>query len=70
MNFTMIPRWALYAILSLAAVACIFSMYVSTRRYKTDRTARRLLEQGKLRITISQEDIKKVAENVRNATQN
>lgn len=65
-----IPRWALYSILSLVALACIVSLGVSTRQYQTDRKARRLLEQGKLRITISQEDIKKVAENVRNATQN
>ncbi len=62
-----IPRWALIGLLSLIALACCASLYVASRRFKTDRAARRLLEQGKLQITVSPQDIKKVADNIRNA---
>ena len=61
-----IPRWALIGLLSLVALACCASLYVALRRFKTDRAARHLLEQGKLQITVSSRDIQKVADNIRN----
>lgn len=56
-----IPLWATILVLSLAAVGTGFWIAASRRRYQNESQAARLLDEGKIQITYTKEQIDAIA---------
>ena len=64
-----IPRWAIWLALVLIAVAAAFTILASLQRLKNERKARQLLDQGKVTVALSPDEIQQIVSEIKKSIQ-
>lgn len=60
-----IPRWALWIALVLIALAAAFAVVASVKRIKNERMARKMLDAGKLTVSLSPAEIQQIVSEIK-----
>ncbi|MBK8968646.1 MAG: hypothetical protein IPM36_18650 [Lewinellaceae bacterium] len=60
-----IPRWALWIALVLIALAAAFAIVASVKRIKNERMARKMLDAGKLTVSLSPAEIQQIVSEIK-----
>ena len=64
-----IPRWAIGLAFVLIAVAAAFTITASLRRLRNERKARQLLDQGKVTVALSPDEIQQIVSEIKKSIQ-
>lgn len=60
-----IPRWAIWIALVLIALAAAFAIIASVKRIKNERLARKMLDAGKLTVSLSPAEIQQIVSEIK-----
>ena len=64
-----LPRWVLWLALALIAAAAAFTIAANLRRLKNERKARQLLDQGKVTVALSPDEIQQIVSEIKKSIQ-
>ncbi|MEZ4941815.1 MAG: hypothetical protein R3D58_13125 [Saprospiraceae bacterium] len=63
-----IPRWAIWIALVLIVVSAAFAIVASLKRIKNERTARKMLDEGRITVTLSPAEIQHIVTEIKKAS--
>lgn len=63
-----IPRWAIWIALVLITAAAAFAIAASLKRIKNERTARKMLDEGRITVALSPVEIQQIVTEIKKAS--
>lgn len=63
-----IPRWAIWITLVLITAAAAFAIAASLKRIKNERTARKMLDEGRITVALSPVEIQQIVTEIKKAS--